>query len=239
MENRGVYSPDGRWYWNGQAWVPVQAAIAVAPPSAAAPVGAYEPGTTRAFWAMSLIVLTAAFDLLSSIVLVAAGGDQAMLAVGGLLAIVQLLTYIGAAVVFCMWLHRAVCNGPALGGYDLQFTPGWAVGWWFIPFANLFMPYRAVSEVWKVSDPSVGATDRATRSRLSSGPLPAWWAAWIVAGVLGRALVIGQAATSWLSVVASVADLVAAGLAIYVVKELDRRQVVKHARLAGLPNPLG
>ncbi len=193
--------------------------------------------TTRAFWAMALILLSAVLDLVTSLVLAVAHGDAGLLALAGLTAIVQVLTYVGAVVAFLMWIHRAVRNSASLGGYELRFTAGWAVGWWFIPFANLFMPYRAVSETWKVSDPSVGSTDRATRRRLSSGVVLVWWLVWLAAGVVGGALLRSQSGAPALELLASAADVLAAALAIYVVKELDRRQVVKHARLAGLATP--
>jgi hypothetical protein len=63
----------------------------------------------------------------------------------GLVAVVGSLT---AALFFCLWLHRAAKNLPALGRGGMQFTPGWSVGWFFIPFANLVKPLAAVSELW-------------------------------------------------------------------------------------------
>jgi hypothetical protein len=36
----------------------------------------------------------------------------------------------------------------------MRFTPGWAVGWSFVPFMNVFRPYQAMQEIWKIcSDP--------------------------------------------------------------------------------------
>lgn len=36
----------------------------------------------------------------------------------------------------------------------MEFTPGWAVGWFFVPIANLFKPYQVVAEIYRASDPS-------------------------------------------------------------------------------------
>ena len=59
-----------------------------------------------------------------------------------------------AAVAFCVWIHRAASNLPALGRYGMKFTPGWCVGWFFIPFANLVKPFQAVKELWRASHPN-------------------------------------------------------------------------------------
>jgi hypothetical protein len=62
----------------------------------------------------------------------------------------------------------------------LRFTPGWAVGWWFVPFANLVKPFQTVRELWKASDP--GAPDW-----WGSETLPVigwWWGGYVVFNIL-------------------------------------------------------
>src|SRR6185295_7113854 len=54
-------------------------------------------------------------------------------------------------IVWCVWQHRAQRNAIELAYGKLQFTPGWAVGWWFVPFANLVKPFQTVRELWKAS----------------------------------------------------------------------------------------
>jgi multisubunit Na+/H+ antiporter MnhC subunit len=85
-------------------------------------------------------------------------------------------------VVFAMFLHRANANARALSDVELEFTPGWTVGWFFVPFANLFKPYQAVREIWWRSDPG----EPARPGFPSSGPLPLWWALWLGWIVLNR-----------------------------------------------------
>ena len=85
---------------------------------------------------------------------------------------------IGAIVSWCMWQHRSNANLRALGAADLKFSPGWAVGWWFIPFANVVQPFRAMLELWKASDPEAGAVD--WKGKPSTVLLPIWWAAWLL-----------------------------------------------------------
>ena len=70
------------------------------------------------------------------------GSDTFAMVVGSL----QFLAALTVIVTFLVWLHRASRNLHLLSGRQMRFTPGWAVGWWFIPFANLVMPYKVVRE---------------------------------------------------------------------------------------------
>jgi hypothetical protein len=95
----------------------------------------------------------------------------------------QLITMIVAAVLFLVWLHRITANGPALGGAELRFTPGWAVGWWFVPFANLVRPIQVLSEAWRTSSVGMAVSTRDARAsvkvpiflRVWSGLWLLWW----------------------------------------------------------------
>ena len=89
------------------------------------------------------------------------------------LGLAHLLAYVVSVVFWCMWVHRTYRNLPALGAARLRWTPGWAVGFWFIPVVNLFRPYQVMSETWRASDPPYGApTDW---QALSAPALLAWW----------------------------------------------------------------
>lgn len=61
-------------------------------------------------------------------------------------------TYLFVLVSWFVWQHRAASNLVAMGRAGLQFTPGWHIGWWFVPFANLLMPYRTMKELVLGSD---------------------------------------------------------------------------------------
>lgn len=101
-----------------------------------------------------------------------------------LLPIVALIftTALIAAVVFvAMWTHRANKNLRDHGA-NLEYTPGWAVGWYFIPFANLVKPFYAAREIWNTS--IHGAEVRADES---DPLLTRWWATWIAGSILSNA----------------------------------------------------
>lgn len=101
-------------------------------------------------------------------------------ALAALVAMLQTLLYIIGGACILTWICHANRNARAIGTLEMEVTPGWAVGWFFVPFLNLFMPFRAVREIWAAS-----------RSALPSEPpppmglLPGWWLAWIATNLTG------------------------------------------------------
>ena len=93
---------------------------------------------------------------------------------------VLLLTHI----VFLCWVHAANRNAHALGARGMQFTPGWSVGWFFIPVLNLVRPYQVVKEICQASDPDKD------RDNWLSSPVPGfflvWWILWLLGNSLGN-----------------------------------------------------
>jgi hypothetical protein len=82
------------------------------------------------------------------------GAITAILA--GLVALATFLVFIATVIAFLMWLYRSANNLYAFGYWKSQIghSPGWSVGSFFVPFVNLFVPYRAVKEVWQKSHPA-------------------------------------------------------------------------------------
>jgi len=54
-------------------------------------------------------------------------------------------------VTFSLWTHRAHKNLELLAVPSLRFSPGWSVGWFFVPIMNLFRPFQAVAQLWRAS----------------------------------------------------------------------------------------
>lgn len=153
------------------------------------------------------------------------------------------------AVVFLLWLHRVTRNVPALGNpkSKIDYTPGWAVGSFFIPFGNLFMPYRAVREVWDKSDPAVRAQEDV---RFTPGPshpplVLGWWLCFVLANFIGRAADrLGNNAETpealrsmtLVTITSDVVAVAAAVLGILVVRGLNRRQAERARHVAYVPH---
>lgn len=105
----------------------------------------------------------------------------------GLVALVQLTAIIASVIAFCLWIHRAHRNLPSLGTLGLRFTPGWAVGWYFVPIMNLFRPYQVMREILQASHPASDGSRPDVWKLAPVTPLLAlWWAAYIISGILGN-----------------------------------------------------
>ncbi len=87
-----------------------------------------------------------------------------------------LWTAIVAGIVFLVWVYRANKNLSSLGAGGTRFTPGWAVGWFFVPFMNLVRPYQVVKEIFEESDPGIDVAGTVKRGYSSSTIVGWWWA---------------------------------------------------------------
>ena len=58
---------------------------------------------------------------------------------------------LSTGILVLTWIHRANHNARQLGADDMRFTPGWAVGWYFVPIAWFWKPYQAMKEIWLAS----------------------------------------------------------------------------------------
>nr|WP_276607218.1 DUF4328 domain-containing protein [Streptomyces sp. A0958] len=56
----------------------------------------------------------------------------------------QLLTLLATAVVFLVWLRRIRLNAEVFDPRAHTLRPGWAIGAWFVPIGNLWLPHRVV-----------------------------------------------------------------------------------------------
>jgi hypothetical protein len=92
----------------------------------------------------------------------------------------QIALYLITIIVFSRWVYVLNCNKKPLGASDLNFTPGWAVGWFYIPIVNLWKPYQAMKELWQAS-----ANPLNWQQQERGGLLPWWWFLWILSNALG------------------------------------------------------
>ncbi|MFH0901770.1 MAG: DUF4328 domain-containing protein [Pseudomonadota bacterium] len=118
----------------------------------------------------------------------AAANDERQQVVG----VLQTIAYIGTAAAFLVWFRRAHRNLPALGGRELKYTSGWAVGAFFVPFLNLVRPLQVMREVWHASDPTglerdTSASGPSVRNELGTPSLVGWWwAFFLISHFLGN-----------------------------------------------------
>jgi hypothetical protein len=154
-------------------------------------------------------------------------------------AAVWLAIFVPTVIAFLAWLSRAVANGPALGAGFPPSSPRAAIGWWFVPIANLFKPYQIVKDLHQ----------RLALPGSQAGkmfPVLAWWLIWIGGNLVDQA-------SSWLylrgdttealrnatvlSAVGYALSIIAAGLAILVVRAIQARENEWAARLTTASAP--
>ena len=149
--------------------------------------------------------------------------------VGALAALLGLAT----GIVWLIWQHRTHRNLWAIGVPGLRFTPGWSVGWWFVPFANLVQVPRVVREAWLASEPDASGIE--WQAGRTPPLIVTWWLAYIVgpvlaftvffAGSINRLEDVEEYARSFqtFQLVFGVTNLVGAALAILVVRNISAR----------------
>lgn len=88
------------------------------------------------------------------------------------------LAQLGCAVLTLFWLSSGLAKVRDAGADGLSVGPLGAVLWWFVPLANLVMPAKAVAELRKAA-----LNPRDWQAVDGSGPIWAWWAFWLAAGL--------------------------------------------------------
>ncbi len=154
----------------------------------------------------------------------------------GLTGVAQFLIYLGAAIAFLTWIYQAYKNLQRLQIAGLSYSPGWAVGWYFVPVLNLFRPYQVMQEIWKASDS--GALSQSSESwkwKRGALLLSAWWALWIAGNLISNILFSRSLRTNdmpqdalasllHLTIIADGLHILAAICLIAIVQTVRRRQ---------------
>ncbi|MEE1750404.1 DUF4328 domain-containing protein [Streptomyces sp. JV184] len=145
---------------------------------------------------------------------------------GGLQSLLGLAT----AVVSIIRFRRVRLNAEVFDRSMQSMRPGWAVGAWFVPIANLVLPRRIAGGVWTASART--GTDGGWRT-VPATVMNLWWGAWVCSLILSQFsyrlyLKAEQPQeivdTTGLLVAADAFDIVAAVLAILFVRKLTRMQ---------------
>ncbi len=139
--------------------------------------------------------------------------------------------YIGlpTLMIGARWIYRSAANAKALDPMLATFTPGWAVGWYFVPFANLVRPLESMKQMFFIAESVVDPTAEDARQPILSW----WWGLYIFSGVATYAVTQLFVASEDLPamitanqamVFSSVLSAASAGLFAVVVHRLSRKQ---------------
>lgn len=92
---------------------------------------------------------------------------------------VERLGFLAFFFVFLVWMYKANANARRLGAKRMTITPLMGALRFFVPLANLWMPYQGVKEIWR------GSHDPEAPPR---GPAPSllrwWWSLWLANALL-------------------------------------------------------
>ncbi|MEU9015650.1 DUF4328 domain-containing protein [Streptomyces sp. NPDC048479] len=151
--------------------------------------------------------------------------------------VVQGVAQFATAVVFIIWFHRVRANADEFAP-DLQRRGrGWAIGGWFVPIGNFYLPRAIAADIWAASRQDPYGTGKQEPHTIVN----VWWMAWLVAnlvnGIAGAQYDMAQTADEFLAgadafIVGSLTDIGAALLAVVVVQRLTRMQLTKAVRRA-------
>lgn len=138
-----------------------------------------------------LMVIDATFDRVELLDRSSAGGAVTFAQLDGV-AVRMLgagrwgfLLLVITAIVWPVWQYQGHANLIRRRVAGLRFTPGWAVSWWFIPFANLWKPFQAMSELARASD-----VPEAWRTARRPWVMIPWWLTWIAGTSITRVISI-------------------------------------------------
>lgn len=99
----------------------------------------------------------------------------------GVIGLAQGILFIVTAVFFGSWIYRISSNAHSFTSSNQRHSPGWAVGYYFIPIVNLWRPYQALRDAYE-------AFLDLSKDNKDNIIFPLWWFAWIVSSILGRML---------------------------------------------------
>lgn len=128
----------------------------------------------------------------------------------GLVSMVFVYVTTLAIVLFLVWLAQARRNAEELSPEASVPTRGRAIGMWFVPVVNLFVPRGIVLDIGRASSPSWEA-------KRDTALVNGWWAAWIAHAlvlVIAKQMAPGSMAFLVVEEVLMIAAAVLAGLVI-------------------------
>jgi len=147
-----------------------------------------------------------------------------------------------AALLFLSWMYRARARqrwflerAGAPQSPRSNVSPWRSVEVWFVPVANLFLPYQEVKDMFRLEPTGPGDRDL---------DLPVWWGCLVAAGVLTVVVHVGARMSAasfivwryvllmWLNVLRYGLLLISAVLAIRWIGEFERR-AARHSTAGG------
>ncbi|MBU7580548.1 MAG: DUF4328 domain-containing protein [Porphyrobacter sp.] len=100
----------------------------------------------------------------------------------GLLVLSRLainVVFLGSAIPVLLWVYTACANLRNAGIKGLRHSPGWATFSFFVPFANLYIPFTAMREL---ANRSAGEPEDFAHSSVDE--VTSWWGCWVASAIV-------------------------------------------------------
>jgi hypothetical protein len=101
--------------------------------------------------------------------------------ISGLSGLMLLATMLVSGFLTLKWIYRVTMNSHTLAS-GVRVSPPWAIGWYFVPFANLYKPFQALHDAWAVS-----LSPQSWRTQDTPAVLRWWWGLWLATSMLDNA----------------------------------------------------
>ena len=100
------------------------------------------------------------------------------------IGLVCLGIFIATVILSGRWIYLSSKHNHQSGADGLHYSPGWSVGWYFIPIFSLWKPYQAMKQIYQVS------VDKDNWKEVGiPGVLPIWWALWMISNAIGQIII--------------------------------------------------
>jgi uncharacterized protein DUF4328 len=155
-------------------------------------------------------------------------GNESVDMIVGLVAVPWLIVNLVTAVLVLKWIYRVNHNAQCHAD-GMSVSPGWNVGFFFVPIMTWFRPYQGVRDSWQVSH------DPENWPLVEVPPLLRWWwGCWIISSMLSyvsmrlsfSSSTVGETLVSlWLDVAGGAVGIPLGLLLIRIVRRLTKAQV--------------
>ncbi|MFV0538371.1 MAG: DUF4328 domain-containing protein [Dysgonomonas sp.] len=97
--------------------------------------------------------------------------------------ILVFLATIASIITFIMWFRRAYYNLHQKVT-TLSYGDGWAAGAWFIPFVNLYLPFKIMKELYQKTEKYLSFNiEEPYKGNLKTNYVNLWWTLWIISSL--------------------------------------------------------
>lgn len=141
--------------------------------------------------------------------------------------IATIIINLSTIVLVGRWIYRVNKNAHSLSD-DMEMTPGWNIGWFFIPIASLWKPFEGVRQSWRASVSPWNAAEAQVPAWITL-----WWVCWIISNILNNFIfrmsldaktLEDHVTVNWLELIDTPFDLIAGAALLHLVGRLSQIQ---------------